>query len=325
MDELFDRVHGAKFFSKIDLRTGFHQIRVADADIEKTAFRTRYGSFEYLVLPMGLCNAPGTFMQLMNDTFRDMLDKSVLVFLDDILIFSRTKEEHEQHVRQVFERLREQKLYAKRSKCEFFRDEVEFLGHRIGANGLSVSQDKISAVRDWPAPKNVSEVRSFLGLAGFYRRFVKDFSKVALPITELTKEKTVPWEWGPRQSEAVAALKPALCTAPVLLIPDPSRPYTLNCDACMYAVGATLQQDHGNGLQPVAFRSKKLSPAEINYDTREKEFLALVDACSYWRHYLHGTQKFTLLSDHDSLKYHKSMPHLSGRLARWMEKMAEFD
>ena len=324
MDELFDRVHGAKFFTKIDLRTGFHQIRVADADIEKTAFRTRYGSFEYLVLPMGLCNAPGTFMQLMNDTFRDLLDKTVLVFLDDILIFSRTKEEHEKHVREVFERLRAQKLYAKRSKCEFFRDEVEFLGHRIGANGLSVSQDKISAVRDWPAPKNVSEVRSFLGLAGFYRRFVKDFSKVALPITELTKEKT-PWEWGPKQREAFAALKHALCTAPVLLIPDPSLPYTLNCDACMYAVGATLQQDHGNGLQPVAFRSKKLSPAEINYDTREKEFLALFDACSYWRHYLNGTQKFKLLSDHDSLKHHKSMPNLSGRLARWIEKMAEFD
>ena len=324
MDELFDRVHGAKFFTKIDLRTGFHQIRVAEADIEKTAFRTRYGSFEYLVLPMGLCNAPGTFMQLMNDTFRDLLDKSVLVFLDDILVFSRTKEEHERHVREVFERLRAQKLYAKRSKCEFFRDQVEFLGHRIGADGLSVSQDKVSAVRDWPAPKNVSEVRSFLGLAGFYRRFVKDFSKVALPITELTKEKTTPWEWGPRQREAFAALKHALCTAPVLLIPDPSLPYTLNCDACMYAVGATLQQDHGNGLQPVAFRSKKLSPAEANYDTREKEFLALVDACSYWRHYLHGA-RFTLLSDHDSLKYHKSMPNLSGRLARWVEKMAEFD
>jgi len=197
---------------------------------QKTAFRTRFGHFEYTVLPMGLCNAPGTFMQLMNDTFRDMLDKSVLVFLDDILIFSRTKEEHERHVRAVFERLREQKLYAKRSKCEFFRSEVEFLGHRIGANGLAVSQDKITAVREWPAPSNVSEVRSFLGLAGFYRRFVKNYSKVALPITELTKEK-VPFEWGAKQHEAFAALKEALCTAPVLLIPNPSLPYTLNCDA----------------------------------------------------------------------------------------------
>ena len=325
MDEMFDRVHGARYFTKIDLRSGFHQIGMAEADIEKTAFRTRYGSFEYLVLPMGLCNAPGTFMQLMNSTFRDLLDKSVLVFLDDILVFSRTKEEHIKHVREVLVRLRAQKLYAKRSKCEFFRSEVEFLGHRIGANGLSVSQDKVQAVRDWPTPKNVHDVRSFLGLAGFYRRFVKDFSKIALPITELTKEKTTPFVWGQRQQQAFDALKAALCSAPVLLTPDPSKPYTLNCDACDYAVGATLQQDHGNGLQPVAYMSRKLKPAEINYDTREKEFMALVDACSHWRHYLHSDQPFTLLSDHDSLKYHKTMPHLSGRLARWVEKMAEFD
>jgi transposase InsO family protein len=324
MDELFDRVHGAKYFTKIDLRSGFHQIRIAEEDIEKTAFRTRYGSFEYLVLPMGLCNAPGTFMQLMNDTFRDLLDRSVLVFLDDILVFSRTKEEHIAHVREVLTRLRAQKLYAKRSKCELFRDEVEFLGHRIGANGLSVSQDKVQAVRGWPQPKNVHDVRSFLGLANFYRRFVKDFSKIALPVTALTKEAN-PFTWGPLQQEAFDALKRALCSAPVLLIADPKLPYTLNCDACDYAIGATLQQDHGNGLQPVAYMSRKLKPAEINYDVREKEFMALVDACSHWRHYLHSTVPFKLLSDHDSLKYHKSMPHLSGRLARWVEKMAEFD
>ena len=325
MDELFDRVYGATVFTKIDLRTGFHQIRVADEDVEKTAFRTRFGHFEYLVLPMGLCNAPGTFMQLMNDTFRDLLDKSVLVFLDDILIFSKSKEEHTAHVREVLTRLRAQKLSAKRSKCEFFRKEVEFLGHQIGAAGLAVSQDKISAVKDWPEPKNATDVRSFLGLAGFYRRFVKNFSKIALPLTELTKETVNRFIWGARQEESFRELKQALCEAPVLVIPDPSKPYTLNCDACQYAVGATLQQDHGLGLQPVGYRSRKLQPAEINYDTREKEFLALVDACSYLRHYLHNEEPFTLLSDHDSLKYHKSMPHLSGRLARWIEKMAEFD
>jgi hypothetical protein len=324
MDELFDRVHGARFYTKIDLRSGFHQIRIADADIEKTAFRTRYGSFEYTVLPMGLCNAPGTFMQLMNETFRDLLDRSVLVFLDDILVFSRTRGEHVAHVREVLERLRKQKLYAKRSKCEFFRSEVEFLGHQLGANGLAVSQDKISAVRDWPTPRNVGDVRSFLGLAGFYRRFVKDFSKIALPLTQMT-QKERSWEWGKEQQAAFDALKAALCSAPVLLIPDPSKPYTLNCDACDYAIGATLQQDQGNGLQPVAFMSRKLKPAEINYDTREKEFMALVDACSHWRQYLHSEQPIKLLSDHDSLKYHKTMPNLSGRLARWVEKMAEFD
>ena len=326
MDELFDRVVKAKVFSKLDLRTGFHQIRVHEDDVEKTAFRTRYGSFEYRVLPMGLCNAPGTFMQLMNDTFRDLLDRSVLVFLDDILVYSETVEEHAVHLRQVLKRLRSAKLYAKLSKCEFFRDEVEFLGHHIGANGLSVMQDKVAAVRDWPTPKNISDVRSFLGLAGFYRRFVKGFSDVALPITELTKTKTgAPFLWGERQEAAFTALKHALTNAPVLLIADPSLPYTLNCDACNYAVGATLQQDHGAGLQPIAYMSRKLKPAEINYDTREKEFLALVDACRHWRQYLHSELPFKLLSDHDSLKYHKTMPNLSGRLARWIERMAEFD
>jgi transposase InsO family protein len=324
MDELFDRVHGARYFTKIDLRSGFHQIRMAEADIEKTAFRTRYGSFEYTVLPMGLCNAPSTFMRLMNETFRDMLDRCVLAFLDDILIYSRTREEHIGHVRQVLERLRKHKLYAKLSKCEWFQAEVEFLGHRIGRDGLAVSQDKVSAVQEWPAPKNVTEVRSFLGLAGFYRRFVKNFSLIARPLTELTHTDHK-WEWGPEQQASMDALKAALCSAPVLIIPDPSKPFTLNCDACMYAVGATLQQDLGNGLQPVAYRSRKLTPAEVNYDTREKEFLALVDACSYWRHYLHSDLPFRLLSDHDSLKYHKTMPNLSGRLARWVEKMAEFE
>jgi transposase InsO family protein len=324
MEELFDRVQGAKFFSTLDLMDGFYQIRLPDEDCEKTAFRTAFGSYEYTVLPMGLCNAPSTFMQLMNETFRDLLNKSVLCFLDDILIFSKTREEHLAHIREVLERLREAKLYGKLRKCEFMREEVSFLGHRIGAKGLAVCPDKIEAVRDWPAPRNPGDVRSFLGLAGFYRKFVKDFSKVALPLTELTHEK-VPWEWGSKQKESFQALKDILCSAPILLLPDPKLPFVLNCDASGYAIGATLQQDQGNGLQPVAYRSKKLSPAERNYDTREKEFMALVDACSHWRHYLHSDIPFTLRTDHDSLKHFRTMPHLSGRLARWVEKMAEFD
>ena len=324
MDELFDRVHGAKLFTKIDLRTGFHQIKIHPDDREKTAFRTRFGSFEYTVLPMGLCNAPGTFMQLMNDTFRDVLDRFVLVFLDDILVFSRTRAEHLKHVREVLVRLRKQKLYAKLSKCEFFQAQVEFLGHKIGATGLSVSQDKIDAVRGWPPPKNETEVRSFLGFANFYRRFVQGYSHIALPLSELTKNDTK-FEWGEAQQKAFVDLKRALSSAPVLLIPDPALPYTLNCDACRYAVGATLQQDQGQGLQPIAYRSRKLTPAEVNYDVREKEFLAIVDACSHWRQYLHSDQPFRLLTDHDSIKYHRTMPNLTGRLARWVEKLAEFD
>ena len=324
MDELFDRTQGARFFTSIDLRNGFHQIAIRPEDRQKTAFRTRFGHFEYTVLPMGLCNAPGTFMQLMNQTFADMLDKSVLCFLDDILIFSRTEEEHLQHLRTVLTRLREQELYVKMSKCAFMQREVGFLGHRIGADGLRVAPDKISAVQQWPRPRSVTDVRAFLGLANFYRRFVRDYSRIAMPLTELTKD-TVMWRWGPEQQSAFDLLKAALCAPPVLRVPDQSKPFVLHCDACKYAIGATLQQDHGNGLQPVAYFSAKMTDAERNYDVREKEFMALLRACLHWRHYLHGTQPFTLLTDHDSLKYHKSMPNLSGRLARWMEKMAEFD
>ena len=323
-DELFDKVHGAQWFTKIDLRTGFHQILLKPEDTHKTAFRTRFGSYEYRVLPMGLCNAPGTFMELMNNTFADLLDRCVLAFLDDILVYSRTEQEHVQHVEAVLQRLRSQRLYAKLSKCSFFERQVEFLGHTIGADGLSVSPDKIAAVRDWPRPKNVREVRSFLGLANFYRRFVKDYALVALPLTELTKEK-VQFTWGRDQQQSFEALKRALCSTPILLIPDPSLSFVLNCDACQYAIGATLQQDQGRGLQPVAYYSHKLSGAELNWDTREKEFFALVAACQHWRHYLHSEQPFTLLTDHDSLKYHRTMPKLSGKLARWIEKMAEFD
>ena len=324
MDELFDRVAGAKFFTKIDLKSGFHQIAIRPEDREKTAFRTRYGSFEYTVLPMGLCNAPATFMQLMNQTFADMLDKHVLCFLDDILIYSNTEEEHLRHVEAVLRRLQESRLYAKLSKCEFMQREVEFLGHRIGADGLRVSPDKIGAVQQWPVPRNVRDVRSFLGLANFYRRFVEGYSRIALPLTELTKDEAS-WSWGTPQQQAFDTLKAKLCEPPVLLIGDQSKPFALNCDACDHAIGAVLQQDQGNGLQPVAFFSQKLTSAERNYDVREREFMAIYRACIHWRPYLHGIHPFQLLSDHRSLTYFMSMNDLTGRLARWQEKMAEFD
>ena len=177
VDELFDRLQGARYFSKIDLRSGYHQIRIAPEDVHKTAFRTRYGHFEFLVLPFGLTNAPGTFMHLMHQIFRPFLDKFALVFLDDILIYSKSLEEHEQHVRRVLEVLRREKLYAKESKCELFKTEVEFLGHLVGRAGVRMMADKIKAVAEWPVPTKVGHVRAFLGTAGYYRKFIKDFSR----------------------------------------------------------------------------------------------------------------------------------------------------
>jgi len=183
IDDLFDQLQGARYFSKIDLRSGYHQLRVRKEDIPKTAFRTRYGHYEFLVMSFGLTNAPAAFMDMMNRVFSSYLDRFVVVFIDDILVYSKTKEEHEQHLRLVLQTLREHQLYAKFSKCEFWLDRVVFLGHVISAEGVQVDPKKVEAVMDWPRPKTVTEIRSFLGLAGYYRRFVKDFSRIAAPLT----------------------------------------------------------------------------------------------------------------------------------------------
>ena len=186
IDDLFDQLQGASVFSKIDLRSGYHQLKVKEEDILKTAFRTRYGHYEFLVMPFGLTNAPAAFMDLMNRVFKEYLDKFVIVFIDDILIYSRSKEDHVEHLRTVLKILKQKKLYAKFKKCEFWLDKIAFLGHIVSSEGILVDPSKVEAVENWPRPKSVSEVRSFLGLAGYYRRFVEGFSKIALPLTQLT-------------------------------------------------------------------------------------------------------------------------------------------
>ena len=326
-DQLFDKLAHAKYFSKIDLRTGFYQILIAEEDRHKTAFVTSQGLFEYNVLPMGLCNSPGVFMALMNDTFRDYLDKFVLVFLDDIIIYSDSLEEHERHLRLALQRLREQRLCAKLSKSALCQTEVEFLGHYVGRDGLRVMEDKIEAVRDWPVPTTMRELRAFLGLAGYYRRFVKGFSEIALPLTELTRNATHQrLQWGARQQLAFIELKRALQTTPVLALPDPTLPFVVNCDASGYAVGAVLQQDRGSGLQPVAFLSKKLTGAESRYPVHEQELLAIITALTTWRHYLSGTAvPVRIRTDHKSLIHFQTQPMLSGRQTRWLETLADYD
>jgi len=323
VDELFDRLQGAHFFSKIDLRSGYHQIRIDPADVPKTAFRTRYGHFEFLVLPFGLTNAPATFMHLMNETFRAQLDDFVIVFLDDILIYSRTLEEHERHVRIVLDTLRREKLYAKESKCELFKTEVEFLGHLVGRDGIRMMESKVKGVQDWPTPTKATHVRSFLGTAGYYRRFIKGFSAIAAPLTELTKD-AVKFDWGHQQEAAFRHLKKAIAEGPVLALPDPSLPFVVHTDASGFAVGAVLQQDQGKGLQPIAYLSKKMLPAETRYPVHEQELLAIIHSLSTWRHYLHGA-KFKVLTDHKSLQHFKTQPLLSGRQSRWKDVIANFD
>jgi hypothetical protein len=323
IDELFDRLQGARYFSKIDLRSGYHQIRIDPGDVAKTAFRTRYGHFEFLVLPFGLTNAPATFMHLMHQSFRPFLDKFALVFLDDILIYSKTLAEHKQHVRQVLEVLRKEKLYAKRSKCEFFKPEVEFLGHHVGRDGVRMMEDKVKAVQEWPTPTKVGQIRSFLGTAGYYRKFIRNFSGLAAPLSELTHDNT-PFVWGDAQTTAFRALKDAMQRHPVLILPDPKLPFVVHTDASGFAVGAVLMQDQGKGLQPIAYLSKKMQPAETRYPTHEQELLAIIVALKTWRPYLYGA-KFTVMTDHKSLHDFKTQPRLSGRQTRWKDVIAEYD
>ncbi len=324
VDELLDRLHGAKFFSKIDLRSGYHQVRIVEGDVLKTAFRTRYGHFEYLVLPFGLTNAPATFMHLMQQIYRPYLDEFVLVFLDDILVYSKTEDEHLKHVKLVLDKLRENQLYARSSKCAFFKQRIDFLGYVVTKNGITMDASKVTAIVDWPSPlRNQRDVRSFMGLAGYYRRFVKGFSQIGSPLTELLKND-VEFKWSNEQQEAFEKLKKAITSAPILISPDPSKPYVVTTDASGFAAGAILQQDHGKGLQPIAFMSKKMNAAERNYPVHEQELLAIILALREWRHYLHGTS-FEVVTDHMSLKHFLNQPTLSARQARWSEFMQQFD
>src|SRR5277367_2289641 len=323
IEELMDCLAGAQYFTKIDLYSGYHQIRIKKEDVPKTAFRTRYGHYEFLVLPFGLTNAPATFMTLMNDIFRKYLDDFVIVYLNNILIYSKTKEEHLQHVRLVLETLRKHQLYAKANKCELVRQKVEYTGHYISKEGITVDPRKITTIKDWPAPTNVSEVRSFLGLASYYRKFVQGFSAIATPLTVLLhKDKT--FQWTTPEQTAFDALKGKLTSAPVLLLPDPNKPFTITTDASDFAIGAVLTQDKGKGEQPVAYESRKLSPAEQNYAVHEKELLAIVHAIRLWRMYLEE-RRFTVITDHASLEYIKTQTNLSRRQARWLETLQAND
>ena len=230
INDLFDQLKGAKYFSKIDLRSEYFQLKIRESDIPKTAFVTRYGQFEFTVMSFGLTNAPAYFMNLMNKVFMDELDKFVVVFIDDILIYSKSIQEHEQHLRVVLEKLRVHRLYAKFSKCEFWLEKVAFLGHILTAKGVAVDSEKVEAVSNWQPPTNVSEIRSFLGLAGYYRRFIEGFSKITRPMTELLK-KEKKFTWTESCERSFQELKRRLTTAPVLTLPDIHRDFVIYCDA----------------------------------------------------------------------------------------------
>ena len=242
IDELLDQLEGATWFSKIDLASGYHQIPIAEKDVQKMAFRTRYGHFEFVVMPFGLTNAPAAFMGMMNNVFREYVDLCMIAFIDDILIYSRSKEEHDWHLRIVLEKLREHKLYAKLSKCSFWQRKIGFLGHVITEDGVAVDQEKIKAIIQWPTPKNATEVRSFLGLAGYYRKFVRDFATTAKPLTRLTGKDTK-FVWSESCTKGFEQLKHQLTQTPVLVLPGTGIPFVVYTDASGVGVGCVLMQE----------------------------------------------------------------------------------
>jgi hypothetical protein len=253
IDILFDQLAGAKVFSKIDLLCGYHQIKIKPSDVPKTAFSTRYGLYEYLVMSFGLTNAPAYFMYLMNSVFVPELDKFVVVFIDDILIYSKTEEDHADHLRVVLQRLPDHRLYAKFSKCKFWLDSMRFLGHTISSEGISVDPTKVQEVMDWKPPTSVHQIRSFLGLAGYYRRFIPDFSKIAKPMTELLK-KEIKFHWDDKCEEAFHTLRKLLTTAPVLAQPDNTKSFNVYCDASGTGLGCVLMQNN----RVIAYTSRAL-------------------------------------------------------------------
>jgi hypothetical protein len=239
---MFDQMKGAGVFSTIDLRSEYHQLRIQESDITKTVFRTRYGLYEYTVMSFGLTNAPAYFMYLMNKVFMEYLGKFVVVFIDDILIFSKTEEEHENHLRLVLEKLRSNQLYAKFSKCEFWLTEVTFLGHVISAGGVLVDLGKVRDVLNWMPPTSVPEIQSLLGLAGYYRQFLKDFSKAAKPMTKLL-EKNKAFEWTEECQTSFEELKKYLTSAPVLILSDLIKKFDIYCNASRRRLGCVLMQE----------------------------------------------------------------------------------
>lgn len=294
VDELLDELSGASFFSKLDLRAGYHQIRMREEDEEKTAFKTHHGHFHFRVMPFGLTNAPATFQCLMNQIFAECTRKFVIVFLDDILVYSKSIQEHQDHLRLVLEKLRAHQLYAKKSKCEFAQKQIEYLGHVISQEGVATDSTKTQAMHNWPVPTSATELRGFLGLTGYYRKFVPRYGIIAKPLTQLLTKKG--FHWNEQAQLAFEQLKHAMVNTPVLALPNFDRPFSIETDACDTGIGAVLVQDN----HPIAYFSKALGVRNQQLSTYEKEFLAVMMAVDKWRAYLQRGQ-FTIVTDHKSL------------------------
>lgn len=296
IDELLEELHEARYFSKIDLRSGYFEILMKPNDRYYTTFSTHHGHFEFLVMHFGLCNAPATFQSLMNQTFKAYLRTFVLVFFDDILVYSTIFSEHLVHLEKVLSLLREQKLYAEKSKCHFGQNQIEYLGRIISDQRVSIDLDKIACMVNWDVPKNVKQLRGFLGLTGYYRKFIKHYGLISKPLTDLLKNDS--FIWSSTAGLAFQQLKQAMTSAPILALPNFQLPFVLETDASGYGIGAVLQQ----AGKPIAFLSKSLCPKNQALSIYEREFLVVLMAVQKWRGYLQG-HKFIIKTDQQALKY----------------------
>ena len=314
LDELLDELQGAKLFSKLDLRSGYHQIRMKEADIEKTAFRTHDGHYEFLVMPFGLTNAPFTFQSLRNDVFKPYSRKYVLVFFDDILVYSKGEEEHKEHLKKVLQVLVDHKLYAKRSKCVFAASEVEYLGHVISSDGVKTVSKKIAAMVEWPKPQTLKALRGFLGLTGYYRKFTKNYGQIAGPLTDLLKNDA--FKWSEKTELAFEKLKEACSQPPCLALPDFCKTFIVECDASGYGIGAVLMQEG----RPLAFYSQALKGKVLFLSTYEKELMVLVLVVKKWRPYLFGNT-FVIKTNQQSLKHLLEQRIGTPMQQKWISKL----
>ncbi|XP_026383778.1 uncharacterized protein LOC113279293 [Papaver somniferum] len=318
IDELLDELHGSIFFTKIDLKSCYHQIRVSPSDIYKTAFRTHHGHFEFKVMPFSLTNAPATFQSLMNNIFQEHLRKFILVFFDDIMVYSPSLEAHLLHLQTTLELLRLHQLTTNFSKCSFGQSQIEFLGHIITGNGVMADPEKISAMVDWPTPTNLKALRGFLGFTGYYRKFVQNYGLISRPLTELSKKDA--FSWSTTTNTAFLQLKQAMTTTPVLALPDFRKQFILETDACDLGIGDVLMQEG----RAIAFYSKPLGPRAAALSTYEKELLAIVQAVTKWKHYLQG-QHFIINTYHQSINYFLEQWISTTLVQKWLIKLLGFD
>jgi len=333
IQELMDKLQGSKWFTKFDIRDGFHRIRIAEGDEWKTAFKTRFGLYEYMVMPFGLTNAPATFQSVINKALHEYLDVFCTAYIDDVLIYTNgTEQEHTEHVKKVLRKLKQNRLLLHPDKCEFHVTKTDYLGFVISRDGVSMDPKKIEAVQDWKIPKTVKDVQAFLGFANFYRKFIRNYSKVTTPLSELTKKEV---KWKPQEAfapgspprRAFEELKRLFTTAPMLQMHNPELPQRVETDASDYALGAILSQKNEDGRwRPVYYHSRKFNGAELNYDVHDKELMAIIDAFEQWRPQLMGAKfQIEVYSDHQNLTSFTTTKKLNRRQVRWAELMADYD